>query len=56
MDKYNPDQFEIIGLIAGNIKGLAGMQSKSGKDGPYIGGKLRYWTHSHSSVNFKIAA
>ena len=42
MDKYNPDQFEIVGLIAGNIKGLAGIQSKSGKDGPYIGGKLRY--------------
>ncbi len=42
MDKYNPDQFEIIGLIAGNIKGLAGIVSSSGKDGPYINGKLKY--------------
>ena len=42
MDRYNPNQFEIIGLIAGNIKGLAGIPSKIGKDGPYINGKLRY--------------
>lgn len=42
MDKYNPDQFEIIGLIAGNIRGLAGIPSKIGKDGPYINGKLKY--------------
>ncbi|MGE5457335.1 MAG: adenine-specific methyltransferase EcoRI family protein [Methanococcaceae archaeon] len=42
MDKYNPEQFEIIGLIAGNIKGLAGIPSKSGKDGPYINGRLKY--------------
>ena len=42
MDKYNPDQFEIIGLIAGNIKGLAGIPSSIGKDGPYINGKLKY--------------
>ena len=42
LDKYNPEQFEIVGLIAGNIKGLAGIQSKSGKDGPYIDGKLKY--------------
>lgn len=42
MDKYNPDQFTIVGLIAGNIKGLAGIPSKIGKDGPYINGKLRY--------------
>ena len=42
LDKYNPDQFEIIGLIAGNIKGLAGIPSKTGKDGPYINGKLKY--------------
>jgi len=41
-DKYNPEQFEIIGLIAGNIKGLAGIPSKTGKDGPYINGKLKY--------------
>ncbi len=42
MDKYCPEQFEIIGLIAGNIRGLAGIPSKIGKDGPYINGKLRY--------------
>ena len=42
IDKYNPEQFEIIGLIAGNIKGLAGIQSKTEKDGPYINGKLKY--------------
>jgi hypothetical protein len=42
LDKHNPDQFEIVGLIAGNIKGLAGIPSASGKDGPYINGKLRY--------------
>jgi hypothetical protein len=42
LDKYNPDQFEIVGLIAGNIKGLAGIPSKIGKDGPYINGKLKY--------------
>jgi len=41
-NKYNPEQFEIIGLIAGNIKGLAGIPSKIGKDGPYINGKLKY--------------
>lgn len=42
VDKYNPEQFEIVGLIAGNIKGLAGITSSSGKDGPYINGKLKY--------------
>ncbi len=42
MDKHNPEQFEIIGLIAGNIKGMAGIVSSSGKDGPYINGKLKY--------------
>ena len=42
MDKYCPEQFEIIGLLAGNIKGLAGIESKIGKDGPYINGKLKY--------------
>lgn len=42
LDKYNPEQFEIVGLIAGNIKGLAGIPSASGKDGPYINGKLKY--------------
>ena len=42
LDKYNPVQFEIVGLIAGNIRGLAGIETLSGKDGPYINGKLRY--------------
>lgn len=42
LDKHNPEQFEIVGLIAGNIKGLAGIESKIGKDGPYINGKLKY--------------
>nr|WP_258106337.1 adenine-specific methyltransferase EcoRI family protein [Christensenella minuta] len=42
LNKYNPEQFEIIGLAAGNIRGLAGIISKTGKDGPYINGKLRY--------------
>jgi hypothetical protein len=42
LDKHNPDQFEIVGLIAGNIRGLAGIPSKIDKDGPYINGKLKY--------------
>lgn len=42
MDKYNPEQFQIVGLIAGNIKGLAGIVSSTGKDGPYINGKLKF--------------
>ena len=42
IDKYNPDQFRIVGLIAGNIQGMAGIASSSGKDGPYIDGKLKY--------------
>jgi hypothetical protein len=42
LDKYNPEQFELVGLIAGNIQGLAGIPSSIGKDGPYINGKLRY--------------
>jgi hypothetical protein len=42
LDKYSPEQFEILGLAAGNIKGLAGIPSKIGKDGPYINGKLKY--------------
>lgn len=41
-ERHNPSQFEIIGLLAGNIKGLAGIPSASGKDGPYIGGKLKF--------------
>jgi hypothetical protein len=42
LDRHNPEQFQIVGLIAGNIKGLAGIESKIGKDGPYINGKLKY--------------
>lgn len=42
MDKYCPSQFQIVGLIAGNIKGMAGIPTKTGKDGPYIDGKLKY--------------
>jgi len=42
IERYNPKQFEIIGLIAGNIRGLAGIPSKIGKDGPYLNGKLKY--------------
>ena len=40
--RHSPEQFEIIGLTAGNIRGLAGITSRTGKDGPYINGKLRY--------------
>lgn len=42
IDKYSPEQFEIVGLAAGNIRGLAGIPTKTGKDGPYIDGKLKY--------------
>lgn len=42
LDKYNPDQFEVVGLIAGNIRGLAGIPTSTGKDGPYVDGKLKY--------------
>jgi hypothetical protein len=42
LDKYSPEQFEIIGLAAGNIRGLAGIPSTTGKDGPYMNGKLKY--------------
>lgn len=42
LDKYCPEQFGIIGLVAGNIRGLAGINSRIEKDGPYIDGKLRY--------------
>ena len=42
LDKYNPKQFEIVGLIAGNIRNLAGIPSKIDKDGPYIDGRLKY--------------
>jgi hypothetical protein len=42
LNKYSPEQFEIVGLAAGNIRGLAGIPTKTGKDGPYINGKLKY--------------
>jgi len=42
LEKHNPEQFEIVGLIAGNIRGLAGIPSATGKDGPYLNGKLKY--------------
>lgn len=42
LDKYNPEQFEIVGLTAGNIRGLAGIPTTTGKDGPYMNGKLKY--------------
>ena len=42
VDKYNPEQFEIVGLAAGNIRGLAGIATTTGKDGPYMNGKLKY--------------
>ena len=42
LSRHNPDQFEIVGLIAGNIRGLAGIPSSTGKHGPYVGGRLRY--------------
>jgi len=42
LDKHNPEQFEVLGLAAGNIRGLAGITSTTGKDGPYMNGKLKY--------------
>ena len=42
LEKHNPEQFEIVGLIAGNIRGLAGIPTTTGKDGPYLNGKLKY--------------
>ena len=54
MNKFNPDQFEIIGIIAGNIKGLAGIPSNIGKDGPYINGKLKYGRILIKQVQKKI--
>lgn len=39
---HNPEQFEIVGLLAGNIRGLAGIPSKVDKDGPYINGKMKF--------------
>lgn len=42
LDKYCPEQFKILGLAAGNIRGLAGIPTKTGTDGPYIDGKLKY--------------
>jgi hypothetical protein len=42
LGKYSPEQFEIVGLAAGNIRGLAGIPTTTGKDGPYMDGKLKY--------------
>lgn len=42
LDKFNPEQFNIVGLTAGNIKGMSGMIPDNGKDGPYINGRLKY--------------
>jgi hypothetical protein len=42
LSKYSPEQFEIMGLAAGNIRGLAGIPTSTGKDGPYMDGKLKY--------------
>lgn len=42
LDKYSPEQFEVVGLAAGNIRGLAGIPTTTGKDGPYMDGKLKY--------------
>ncbi len=44
LHKYNPEQFEIIGLLAGNIRGLAGIPPlvEGKKVGAYINGKLVY--------------
>ncbi len=42
LSKHSPEQFEIVGLAAGNIRGLAGIPTSTGKDGPYIDGRLRY--------------
>ncbi|MBR4271122.1 MAG: adenine-specific methyltransferase EcoRI family protein [Clostridia bacterium] len=39
---HNPEQFEIVGLLAGNIRGLAGIPSKIDKDGPYVNGKMKF--------------
>ena len=38
----NPYQFKLIGLLNGGIKGLSGMQSTTGAEGPYIDGKLKF--------------
>lgn len=42
LDKHNSKQFDIIGLAAGNIRGLAGIPSITGKDGPYVNRRLKY--------------
>ena len=42
LNQHNPQQFDIVGLIAGHIKGMSGLVSKTGKDGPYINDKLLY--------------
>ena len=42
LHNHNPEQYEIVGLLAGNIRGLAGIPSKINKDGPYVNGKLKF--------------
>nr|CDL65576.1 unnamed protein product [uncultured bacterium] len=42
LHNHNPEQFEIIGLLAGNTQGLAGIPCKVAKDGPYLNGKLKF--------------
>lgn len=42
LEKWNPDQFELVGLISGGTQGLSGIPSTTGKVGPYINGKLKY--------------
>ena len=42
LEVYNPNEFEIIGLVAGHIRGLAGVKSITGKDGAEINGKAKF--------------
>ena len=42
LHNHKPEQFEIIGLLAGNTQGLAGIPCKVAKDGPYLNGKLKF--------------
>ena len=42
LTKYNPNQFEIIGLTVKGTTGIAGIESKTGQNGPYINGKAKY--------------
>ena len=42
LEKHNPEQFEIVGHIAGNNRGLAASPTPTGKDGPYLNVMLKY--------------